>query len=164
MAVYKVIHQPKKYHDSNAFHDLTQYATAVSKGSSDNVVCGAVLPEIAAESMRGVTKAYHKDKGTRLRHSVLSFSPNDPLTARQVKEITKKCVAYYEDNYQILAAVHEDCDHLHIHFVMNTTSYVDGSKYRGTKSDYYGFIKHMKQVLRPYGLTAKPEKDKHTEK
>lgn len=159
MANYKVIHEPKKYHDSNAFHDIIQYITSKNKVSSDGVVCGAVLPEIAAESMNGVIKAYHKEKGTKLRHSVLSFSPNDPLTVRQVKEIAKKCTVYYEDKYQILAATHEDRDHLHIHFVMNTTSYVDGTKYHGTKANYYGFLNHMNKVLRPYGITAKTVKE-----
>lgn len=108
--------------------------------------------------MEDVVQAFHKEKGLKLRHSVLSFAPEEPVTARQVKEIAGECIRYYEDDYQILAAVHENRDHLHIHFVMNTTSYRNGRKYRGDKADYYGFLSYMKRVVKPYGSYVKLEK------
>lgn len=66
-------------------------------------------------------------------------------------------IEHYEDKYQIVAAVHEDREHLHIHFGMNTTSYCDGSKYHGTKKDYYDFIRYMDDLTAPYGIHVKPE-------
>ena len=104
--------------------------------------------------MEAVTRIYHRENGTHLRHSVLSFTPDECVTARQVKDIAQQVLTYYQDDYQILAAVHEDKDHLHIHFVMNCVNYRDGSKYRGKKKDYYGFLKHVNGVLHPYGLHA----------
>ena len=61
----------------------------------------------------------------------------------------------YADSYQIIAAVHEDKPHPHIHFGMNTTSYVDGSKYKGDKKDLYDFEDHIDRVLHPYGTHLK---------
>lgn len=158
MATYKVIHGPKKYHDMKSFYDVIQYITSPGKTDPDGVIGGAVSPETAVEDMENIVRAFHKEKGVKLRHSVLSFSPEEPVTARQVKEIAGECIRYYECDYQILAAVHEDRDHLHIHFVMNTTSYRDGHKYRGDKADYYGFLSHMNRVARPYGSYVKLEK------
>lgn len=159
MAAYKVRHEPGLYRTAADVTSLIDYITSPAKVQADGLWGGAVLPENAATAMNCVTDTYHKKAGPRARHSILSFSPNDPLTAHQVKEIAKKCVEYYEDKYQILSAVHEDCDHLHIHFAMNTISYIDGAKYHGTKADYYGFLNHMNKVLRPYGITAKAVKE-----
>lgn len=41
---------------------------------------------------------------------------------------------------------------------MNTTSYVDSSKYHGTKADYYGYLKHLNQVVRPYEIEVRAVK------
>lgn len=158
MATYKVIHGPKKYHDMKSFHDVIHYITAPSKTGPDGVIRGAVSPETAVEEMETVVKSFHKEKGVKLRHSVLSFSPEEPVNACQVKEIARECIHYYEEEYQILAAVHEDRDHLHVHFVMNTTSYRDGHKYHGDKADYYGFLSHMNRVTKSYGSYVKLEK------
>ncbi len=37
--------------------------------------------------------------------------------------------AYYAHRYQIVFGVHENTENLHIHFVFNTVSFVDGLKY-----------------------------------
>lgn len=158
MATYKVIHEPKKYHDMKSFHDVIEYITSPSKTNPDGIIGGAASPETAAAEMEDVVLAFRKEKGVKLRHSVLSFSPEEPVTARQVKKIAGECIRYYECDYQILAAVHEDRDHLHVHFVMNTTSYRNGRKYHGDKADYYGFLSHMNRVTKPYGSYVKAEK------
>ena len=89
--------------------------------------------------------------------NILSFSPEEGLSPADVKKIASKAIEHYEDKYQIVAAVHEDREHLHIHFGMNTTSYCDGSKYHGTKKDYYDFIRYMDDLTAPYGIHVKPE-------
>ena len=158
MAIYKVINQAGNYRTSRDVEKLIRYITLEDKTPKDGIIGGAVLPENAAEAMNAVTDAYHQERGPRVRHSVLSFSPDEILSERQVKEIAKKCVSYYEDRYQILAAIHEDKEHLHIHFAMNTTSYLDGKKYHGVKKDYFGFMKHIDHCLSPYGLCVIPQK------
>ena len=37
-------------------------------------------------------------------------------------------------------------DDLHVHFMMNHISCEDGHRYQGKKSDYYGFMNHIRQV------------------
>lgn len=155
MAVYTVVNKAGQYRDTNAVQDVISYITSPGKVSSDGIVCGAVSLEDAVVAMNHVTKIHHKEFGPRLRHSVLSFSPEEPITPRQVKMVARECVHYYEDDYQIIAAVHEDKEHPHIHFVMNTTSHRTGRKYRGDKADYYAFLSHMKRAAAPYGIRVK---------
>ena len=51
-------------------------------------------------------------------------------------------------------AIHEDLESLHVHFLMNTASYNNGTKYDGKKKVYYRFINHINETLQPYGLHA----------
>lgn len=154
MATYKVRHEPKIYQTQEDVERAIQYIISPTKAKGDGIFGGAVLLENAADAMNCITSLYHNESGPRLRHSVLSFSP-DEMTPEQAKEIAPKCIEYYIDQYQILASVHEDREHIHIHIAMNTTSYTDGSKYLGKKSDYYRFLNHLNQVTRPYGIKVK---------
>ena len=159
MAIYKVINREGKFHDGKSYRDAINYVTSPDKTQPDGIIGGAVPPKIAVEAMEGVARAYRKEKGVHLRHSVLSFSQDEGVSVSDAKKIAKEVIKHYEDDYQIIAAVHEDCDHPHIHFVMNAVSYRNGSKYHGEKKDYYDFLKHMKNVVRPYGTYVKLEKD-----
>lgn len=155
MAIYKVVNESGRYRDINVFRDVISYITSEEKVSSDGVIGGAVQPETAEIAMENIVHKFHTEKGLKLRHSVLSFDPNEPISPRQAKEIARKCIKYYETDYQILAAVHEDKEHLHIHFVMNTTNYHTGQKYHGDKRDYYGFLSYMNRVTTPYRIRVK---------
>lgn len=154
MATYKVKHKPGNYQTDAEIKQVLDYAKRPNKTDKEKICGGAVLPELAVLSMECVTDAYHNESGTHLRHSILSFSPEDPITVDDAINIGKAAIRYYEDDYQILAAVHTDEPHLHVHFVMNTTNYENGSKYKGRKKDLYAFQKHLKSVLKPYRLSV----------
>lgn len=151
MAIYKVINGPGDYRTAQDVKKGIDYITSTDKAKPGGVFVGAVFPSCAAEAMEAVTNVYHNHEGPRLRHTVLSFAPDEGISIEQAKKIAQECISYYADSYQIIASVHENESHPHIHFGMNTTSYVDGSKYRGDKKDHYGFRRHINRVLRPYG-------------
>ena len=155
MAVYKVINESGDYQTAQDVKNGILYIISPDKVQPDGVFCGAVLPSCAADAMNCVTDVYHNEEGVRFRHSLLSFAPDESISVDEAKEIAEKCISYYSDKYQIIAGVHEDKPHPHIHFGMNTTSYVDGSKYKGDKKDLYDFEKYVNQVLRSYGTHLK---------
>ena len=158
MAIYRVIHRPEKYHDWNAIRDLLQYVTSPKKAKNGLIFGGALCPNIAAYSMEGLCRAFDKTEGLLLRHSILSFSPEERIDAWDAADIATRAIRYYKQQYQILAAVHEDRPHIHIHFVMNTLNYRTGKKYPGDRADYYGFLAYLGKILKPYGLKVKLEK------
>ena len=57
---------------------------------------------------------------------------------------------YYSDKYQIFYAVHEDTDNVHIHFGMNTVSYVDGSMYAEGYGDYYRLVAYIENIVKSH--------------
>lgn len=55
-------------------------------------------------------------------HNVISFAPDDPITPSQALAFGKEFAEKWFPKYQTLIAVHQDREHLHIHFVTNTVS------------------------------------------
>ena len=130
----------------------------LQKRQRTDLSLAALFPNIAAYSMEGLCRAFDKTEGLLLRHSILSFSPEERIDAWDAADIATRAIRYYKQQYQILAAVHEDRPHIHIHFVMNTLNYRTGKKYPGDRADYYGFLAYLGKILKPYGLKVKPEK------
>lgn len=153
MAIYKVIGkgQDGKYMDDMARIDVSKYCMRDDKTPSHFIGGRAVNPANAAEEMRILAQVYNNDTGVRLRHSVISFSPQEDITMEQAAQIADAAIRYFGDEHQIFYSVHEDADHIHAHIVMNQVSYIDGHKYRGTKKELYDFLHYMNQVLQPYG-------------
>lgn len=74
-----------------------------------------------------VKKYYQKDNGREMRHFVVSFE--EDISPYNAWILGWQIAAYFANRYQIVFGVHEDTDKLHIHFVLNTVSFVDGKKF-----------------------------------
>lgn len=162
MAVLKVIHRKNagsnqyidtpKYHDENSLFDVISYCCNPAKAKSKLIGGFGISIPNAAEQMDGLARSYGKADGIRLRHMVLSFEPGERIVPEFAFQIAYQIAWYYGCKYQIVFAVHQDKPHLHIHFVMNTVSFVDGHKYAGKKEDYYAFLQHIRLILAVYGI------------
>lgn len=150
-----------KYHDDDAIADVIDYVLRNDKTEPEFTGGMAVNVRFAKEQFEIVAKACGKDFGTRLRHMILSFSPNERITVLDAKNIAYQVAGYYGYLYQIIWSVHLDSGHIHIHMVMNTVSYRTGLKYDGSKEDYYRFIDYVNGVLAPYGMYAMVCSDKN---
>lgn len=158
---YKVNHNfynytDGKYKDDQAISDVLRYVMNMAKTPSGYV--GGINIDClsqAAEEMTTVARYFRKESGVRLRHMILSFQPEEGVSAHQAYFLAHEIATYYGSEYQIVFAVHEDSVAPHIHFVMNTISLATGLKYRGRRDDYYRFQTHIKKVLRDYaGITT----------
>ena len=147
MGDYKVVGvgQRDKYFDENSYQSVLNYifnpGKAVYAGG-----CNITSPDLAAQEMEQVAIDFNKNSGKHLRHSVLSFNQDEDISPEMAAELALRLCRHYAPEYQIAYAVHTNTDRVHIHFVMNQISYLDGHRYRGQKKDYYDFQKHMKRV------------------
>ena len=152
MAILRILNQSNKYQDDCAIQDVLNYCTQEHKTSRSLIGGWAVNPKNAIQEMETFSRLANKDKGTRLRHFEISFSPHELQAPELAYSIAKDCAKFYGDDHQIVYAVHTDRDHIHAHFVMNTVRYSDGLKYRGTKQDLYDFLKHGTKAIHNAGL------------
>lgn len=147
MVNYKVVGcgDKDKYTDPQAYRDTINYIANPQKAQFVGAF-GVSSITTAAEEMQAAAVGFGKDKGKRVRHSVMSFSEDEAVTADEVFEYAKRCAEFYADRFQIAFAVHGNTDNAHAHFVMNMTSYVDGRRYDGSHKDYNAFLKHIERV------------------
>ena len=99
------------------------------------------------------------NRGVRLRHWIISFERNELPDAWHANQFAQMACRFYADTYQIVYSVHEDAAHLHIHFVMNMISYLDGKRYAGKKKDFYDYLNDLKGIAALFGTYIMYVKD-----
>lgn len=88
------------------------------------------------------TKEYFGKNGGRLyKHYVQSFAPNE-VKKEDVIEIAKKWAGQVFKGYEVFIATHDDKNHLHAHFVVNSVSFENGRKLHESKND----LKEKKRI------------------
>lgn len=153
MAIVK----PIKVHVGNlaGLRAVLNYIKADFKTKDGSLVFGKdCIPEKAFEQMLITKKAFHKDTGRQYAHFVQSFHRDDPLTPEQAVEIGQKFLERYErfKNFQVCAAVHTNGPQLHVHYVVNTVSHVDGHKWQSSPEDLKQMRGISDDLCREYGL------------
>lgn len=128
--------------DKNAADD-TIYETAIN-----------CMLDTAYKDMIHTKKAYNKTDGILGYHIIQSFSPNETTAdiAHNVGvEFAYRC---FGDKYEVVVSTHLDQHHIHNHVVMNSVSFMDGSKFDNSYKDYYQTIrKTSDEVCREYNLS-----------
>lgn len=149
------MHGRQKYHDDRALRAVIQYCLNPEKTPHKYIGAYGVNINQAALEMKLLADAYCKDRGLRLRHFILTLSPDEVKKLHEQGKNAEKelftladyIARYYGNEYQIIFAVHESEWHPHIHFVMNTVNFKTGKKYGGQKKDYYDFQSYIGSYL-----------------
>lgn len=101
-------------------------------------------PETVKDEMQITKILWGKTGGRTYKHFVQSFSPEEQITPAQAHQIAKEFAArcpQFKD-FEVLIATHEDREHVHTHFILNSVSCVDGHKFRMHKSE----LQQMKEL------------------
>lgn len=152
MALFKVLNGKGKYHDLKAREDVLRYILNPLKTQSGLRGGVGVTPDIVG-SMNDVAVRYDKVNGVQLRHFVLSFPPTELDSPEVVYEIACRIAQFIAQEFQVIFAVHENTENLHIHFMFNSISHRDGHRYQGKKKEYYDLVNFIKSNLKYfYGI------------
>lgn len=145
-----------------SLHDVIEYAEDDRKTSAEmerfvsGINCDA---ESAREEMIAAKEAFGKNDGICAYHAVQSFKPGE-ITPDIAHEIGLKLAReMWGERYQVLVATHLDHDHIHNHFIINSVSFMDGT--RLWKEKNYWKIRAQSDLLcREYGLSVTQAKSK----
>lgn len=82
--------------------------------------------------------SWNKTEGRLAYHGYQAFREGDgSITAEKAHALgVKLAKELWGDRFEVVVATHLNTGHYHNHFVINSVSFVDGLKYRRTKSDY----------------------------
>lgn len=88
-------------------------------------------------------------------HMIISFSPEDEITASKALELGKKIVDEYTGGkYQYVLSVHTDQKHIHVHCVMNSVSIHDYKKLQIADKELDKLEKITDKVCRENNLSV----------
>lgn len=139
MAVNKVVNKSTKSH--GAMRNVIEYVLRDDKVREGYVdITGPfnyeqINRDNVYRSFLEEKKLWNKDSGRMYAHNIISFHKDEDITPAQALEIGQEFVEKFFPNHQSLIGVHQDKDHLHIHIVTNSVSFIDGMKLHQTKRD-----------------------------
>ena len=129
MAILKIINNPV---DSiEALENLCNYVTNRSKSKSyENFIGGKNLkPENAFNEMVYTQDLFDKSFGRHAYHFIISFENDEPIMPGDAYVIGYDIANTFFSDYQLLFNVHTTQTQLHLHFVLNAVSLIDGKKF-----------------------------------
>lgn len=114
--------------------------------------CGGANIDInnAENEIMYIKKRYRKTSGRQARHFIVSLGDEYDFTPYELNEIAMQICGYYMDRFQIMYSVHEDTANLHIHFAMNTVSYIDGKMFSEGPADFQKFKNYVHWIVSQY--------------
>ena len=151
MAVLKILNGDHRYFNDDAPEKLVQYIMNPNKAIS-GYVGGTTTIENAAAKMHKTYEMFNKRHGIKVRHFVLSFAPDEVENASDANAIAMMVAIFFVGEYDIFFAVHENRKNLHIHFVMNNVSHLDGHRYKGTRKEFFDFVHHLTDKLSEWDI------------
>lgn len=105
-------------------------------------------PELAYKQMLAVKSYFGKTEGNPLIHYVVSYDENI-TNAKAACEMTAQICRYFENEYQVLQAVHEkdhDFSQYHAHIILNSVNYINGLMYHSDIGEMNRFRNYVQQV------------------
>ena len=103
---------------------------------------------------------WNKDSGRMYAHNIISFHKDEAVTPDMCMRIGMAFVDQFFPEHQNLVVVHQDKDHLHIHIITNSVSFIDGRKLHQTKHDLERQKDFTNRLCKELNLSV-TEKGKH---
>lgn len=148
MAIIKVVNE--SYSKPNDIRKVINYIChgfdcSSARYGSDNVLLYSL--DSATNQFQVVKNIFYKTDGRQLRHFIVSFSKSECNDINSAFEVAQQIAHYYSLRYQIIYSVHTDTDDLHIHFVINSVSYVDGKMFSEGPKKFNEFTKNVESII-----------------
>ena len=150
MAIIKVVKKSGKTHTS-----LKKVLEYVGEKACETygINCNKNYKKVAYEFFE-TKDFFDKTDGRQYRHYIQSFSPNE-VTKEKVLEIAIKWAEKSFPNHEVFIAVHDDKEHLHSHFIVNTVNFETGKKLHETIDNLH-FKKELNdEICKSYGIDNK---------
>ncbi len=111
------------------------------------------LPETAYSQMMLTKKAFHKEDGRLGYHIIQSFNGNEISPEKCNKIGVELAQQLWGDKYQVLVCTHINKKNVHNHIVLNSVSFIDGSKYHNSNVEIALLREINDDICRRYGLS-----------
>jgi hypothetical protein len=124
MAYLKLIDKP--YYGDDAIANVYGYITDYGKTNGLTGGLNVILYQ-APLIMSATQKAFFKDNGNRLIYFIITSSFKEPYSKDEAMRIAYQTALLFP-NHQIVYGIHSDAKRVYIHFMVNSISFIDGSR------------------------------------
>lgn len=121
------------------------------------------LPETAYSQMILTKKAFHKENGRLGYHIIQSFNGNEISPEKCNKIGIELAQSLWGDKYQVVVCTHTNKNNVHNHIVLNSVSFIDGSKYHNSNVEIALLRETNDDICRKYGLSVIESKKSNKE-
>lgn len=112
-------------------------------------------PETAYDEMQITKEVWNKTDGRTYKHYVQSFAPDEEITPEQAhiiaKEFVESCPHF--KGFEVLIATHQDREHIHTHFILNSVSFEDGHKFQQKSTELQAMKDLSDKICLEHGLS-----------
>ena len=106
--------------------------------------------------MKFTKELYRKTDGILAFHGYQSFKEGE-VTADVAHEIGVKFVEEILRDYEVIVATHQNTNHIHNHFIINSVSYKTGKKYNNNRINLAKLRQISDSICAEYGLSVLDE-------
>ena len=141
----------------NTYLDVAALNNVIHYALSKAVFVGGygVTPEIedAQMQMQFVKQAFYQTDALQLKHFFITYSHAEAMFI-DFDEMMQTAfeVAQLFGEYQMVYGLHLDGSHVHVHIVMNTTSFLNGRQYSGGLSGFMRVCGMLKKKYPHYNV------------
>lgn len=128
MAEIELIIPAGKYENIDATENVIKYALRLGDMSLVGGY-GVMLTnaEDIADQFYTVKKIFNKTEGKQVIHFIFSVDKSCFLKPEHVRRLGYMLGEFFGNERQVVFGVHNDTEHLHIHMVVNTIAYTNGT-------------------------------------
>ena len=111
-------------------------------------------PDTAKDEMQATKELWGKTEGRTYKHFVQSFAPEEKIEPEQAHCIACQMAAERPEwkGFEVLIATHQDKDHIHSHFIVNSVSFEDGHKLQQSRADLQNMKDMSDEICRQQGF------------
>ena len=134
-----------KKHDYNFKKEKAEYVSGINCSDTGIYVYDEFMD----------TKQFHdKENGILAFHGYQSFKEGE-VTANIAHEVgVKLAKEMWGDRFEVLVATHQNTNHFHNHFIINSVSFKDGLKYNHTNKNIAKIRQISDAICEEYGLST----------
>lgn len=111
-------------------------------------------PSVAARQFYATKRTFGKNEGLQCMHGYQSFKPGEvtPEVAHKIGVELAKIV--WGDKFEVLVSTHVNTGAIHNHFVVNSISFCDGSRYLCNQKSYRVMREESDKLCREYNMSV----------
>ena len=148
-----------KYYGKNNYNYLESYSNKdydFKNEKAEYVSCINCSEYDPYGDMKFTKEQYRKTGNVLAFHGYQSFKEGE-VTADIAHEIGVKFVEEIFRDYEVVVATHQNTNHIHNHFIINSVSYKTGKKYNNNRANLAKLRQISDSICAEYGLSVLDE-------